>query len=375
MNILYVTNHLNIGGVTRYVLTLSCGLKKKGHNVYIASSGGGLLPYFLKEGITYIPIPIKTKKEISPKILISMVKLSNYIRENKIDIVHSHSRTTQVLGCLLEKSTGIRHIFTCHGFFKRRFLRRLFPCWGRKIIAISEPVKEHLIRDFKVDEEKIAVIHNGIDVDKLKIPACPAGRQDLKFKIEAKKILGLTEGPVIGIISRLSDVKGHKYLIEAMKVVLEEVPQAQLLIVGEGKEKANLLKLVNDLGIAKNVFFKPEVQDTKDMLSAMDIFVLPSLKEGLGLALMEAMAGGLAVIGSDVGGIRSLIKDGVNGLLVKPADVSDLTRAILSLLENPDKAESLGRAARSFIYENFSQEKMVLETEKVYLECLSENQS
>ena len=126
------------------------------------------------------------------------------------------------------------------------------------------------------------------------------------------------------------------------------------------------------MGIEESVFFMPEVSDTKDILSVMDLFVLPSLKEGLGLALMEAMASGLAVVGSNIGGIKSLIKDGDNGLLVEPADIKGLSAAITELLRNPDKAESLGRKAKIFINENFSEEKMVLETERVYAQCLNE---
>jgi len=364
MNILYITNHLNIGGVTSYVLTLATGLKKKGHNIYIASSGGVLLPKFIEEGINYIPIPIKTKKEVGPKILACMFKLSKFARHNEIDLVHSNSRTTQVLADLLSKKTGVLHISTCHGFFKRRFFRRLFPCWGQKVIAISQQVKDHLMADFKVEEKNIVVIHNGINIAKFKI-------QDPKYKIEVKRALGLGEGPAIGIVARLSDVKGHKYLIEAMKEVLASQPRVQLLIVGEGKEKKKLLKQVSSSGISNNVFFIPEVNDTRDVLPAMDIFVMPSLKEGLGLALMEAMASGLAVVGSNIGGIKTLIKSGVNGLLVEQADVKGISKAILELLENPEKASALGRAARDFISENFSQEEMVLETEKMYLECLN----
>jgi len=364
MNILFLTNHLNIGGITSYVLSLATGLKKRGHNIYIASSGGSLLPKFIEQGMVYIPIPIKTKQEISPKIIISKMKLSKAVKKYGIDIVHSNSRTTQVLGCLLSRSVKIAHISTCHGFFKKRFLRRTFPCWGQKVVAISGQVKEHLIRDFRVDQKDIEVINNGIDLTKFQMP-------NPKSQMESKKKLGLSEGPVVGIVARLSDVKGHIYLIEAMREVLGRIPKAQLLIVGEGKMKKELVKSIKNLKIEKSAFFIPEVSDTKEVLSAMDIFVMPSLKEGLGLALMEAMASGLAVIGSNIGGIKSLIKNGDNGLLVEPTDVLGLTGAITELLQNPAKAESLGRAAQGFIKENFSQEKMVLETERVYLECLN----
>mgnify|MGYP001570535148 CR=1 FL=1 len=364
MNILYITNHLNIGGITSYVLTLSKGMKRKGHNVYIASSGGELLSRFIAEGIIYIPIPIRTKQEVSLKILSSAMKLSRLIKQHNIGLLHSNSRTTQVLGCLLERRALPRHVSTCHGFFKKRFFRKLFPCWGRKVIAISASVKEHLIKDFKVDEKNIAVIYNGIDIHK-------RNTQYALRITEAKKKLGLGDGPVVGIVARLSDVKGHIYLIQAMKQVLKNIPDAQLLIVGDGNLRQKLANLTARLEMEKNVFFKPSVLDTQEVLSIMDLFVMPSLKEGLGLALMEAMAGGLAVIGSDIGGIRSLINDGANGLLVRPADVAGLTWAILELLQNPDRANSLGEAAQKFINENFSQEKMIRETEEVYLECVA----
>ncbi|MFA5095870.1 MAG: glycosyltransferase family 4 protein [Candidatus Omnitrophota bacterium] len=363
MKILFITNHLNTGGITSYVLTLAVGLKRRGHDVYIASSGGELAFRLQEEGIAYIPIPIRTKKEINPKIIFCGFKLSAIIKREKIGIVHSHSRTTQLLGCFLQELTGVRHIFTCHGFFKRRLLRRLFPCWGDKVIAISEQVKEHLVRDFKLDEKRIAVVHNGIDIDRF-------GSRKAEDRRQIRQKLGLGEGPVIGIIARLSDVKGHKYLIEAMQPVLESYPSARLLVVGTGKMQGELERLSASLGIAKSVFFIPEVRDTPGALAALDIFVMPSLQEGLGLALMEAMAGGLAVIGSNVGGIRTLIRHGYNGLLVEPADSNALARAVILLLNDPAKRQELGREAQSFIRENFSQDKMVLETEKEYLSCL-----
>jgi len=363
MNILYLTNHLNIGGISSHVLSLAKGFKKRGHNVYIASSGGELLTRFVQEGITYFPIPIKTKSELSPKIMISMCKLSSLIKEKKIDIIHSHSRTTQVLGCLLSRNSAVVHLSTCHGFFKTRLSRRLFPCWGRRIIAISKEVREHLIRDFKVEEKRISLIPNGVDCEKFFNTNPGSGT-------EMRKRIGLGNGPIIGIIARLSDVKGHIYLIQAMASVLEKAPGAKLLIVGEGKMKKNLMDLSETLQIEKNVVFLPSVAETTDVLSVMDIFVLPSLKEGLGLSLMEAMAAGRAVIGSDIGGIRSLLKDRDNGLLVRPADKSGLASAMIELLNNPGLRLFLGNNARVFIKHNFSQERMLLETEKLYRACL-----
>lgn len=361
MNVLFIANHLNAGGVTSYLYTLSGGLKQKGHNVYLASSGGELTDKFVGLGVKHIRVPLMTKNEISPKIIFSFFKLRKEAKKFNPDLVHSNSRTTQVLGNLLSRSLNIPHVFTCHGFFKPKLSRRLFPYWGQAVIAISSQVKEHLIADLKLDAKSISVINNGIDTDNF---------GDFSARDNLRRDLGIHDAPLVGIIARLSDVKGHIYLIRAMQRVVEIFPTAKLLIIGEGKMKDALISEVDAWGIKENVLFIPEVGNTREMLSAMDVFVMPSLQEGLGLALMEAMAQGLAVVGSAVGGIKTLIQDRVNGLLVGPAEVEELSGAIAGLLRDPRKRRDLGANARKFIIDNFSKEKMVDATERVYNKCL-----
>ncbi|MFH0827587.1 MAG: glycosyltransferase family 4 protein [Candidatus Omnitrophota bacterium] len=366
MNILFLANHLNIGGITSYIFSLARGLKRKGHNVYVASSGGDCLTRFTQEGIIFIPVPLKTKSEINIfKIGISFFKLLKEIREKQVQIVHTNSRVTQVLGDFLKRKTGVSHVTTWHGFFEPRWSRKKFPCWADKVIAISEQVKEHLLNEFNARPENIRLIHNGIDLDKVKLKE-PLGRREVKNK------LGLQEGPVIGIIARLSDVKGHVYLIRAMKNILKDFPDAQLLIVGEGRMEKELVSLVEELKIKSNVFFIPRHQNIAELLYIMDIFVMPSLKEGLGLGLMEAMAGAKAVVGSAVGGIKTLIRDKENGLLVAPQDANGLASAIRELLNDPARAAVMGNNARIFITRKFSLDEMLDKTEEVYKECLSE---
>jgi len=277
--------------------------------------------------------------------------------------VHSNSRTTQVLGNLLSRALAIPHVFTCHGFFKPKLSRLLFPYWGQAVIAISSEVKEHLIADLKLDAKNISVINNGIDT---------ANFGDFSARDNLRKNLGINDAPLVGIIARLSDVKGHIYLIRAMRQVVKTFPTARLLIIGEGKMKNTLVREAEVLGIKDSVLFIPQAGNTREMLSAMDIFVMPSLQEGLGLALMEAMAQGLAVVGSAVGGIKTLIQDRVNGLLVAPADVAGLSAAIIELLKDYKLRQDLGIKARKFITENFSKERMVDYTEMVYKRCLEE---
>ncbi len=363
MNILFIANHLNVGGISSYLFTLATGLKEKGHNVYLASSGGQLVEKFTASGIKHIAVSLKTKNEISPKIIFSFFKLKRAIKTDNINLVHSNSRTTQVLGNLLSRASNIPHIFTCHGFFKPKLSRRFFPCWGKYIIAISQEVREHLIFDFKLDQRRISVINNGIDIKNF---------GDFSQRNNMRRKLGINDEPIVGIIARLSNVKGHIYLIRALDIVMKSFASVKLLIIGEGKTKMALTKEVDDLGIQGSVIFISETRGTKDVLSAMDIFVMPSLQEGLGLALMEAMAQGLAVVGSAVGGIRTLIQDKVNGLLVGPAQVEALAEAIITLLKDSQMRRNLGINARKFITEHFSKEDMVDRTEMIYKECLEE---
>ncbi|MFA6350397.1 MAG: glycosyltransferase family 4 protein [Candidatus Omnitrophota bacterium] len=363
MNVLYLATHLNTGGITSYLMNLSTSLKRRGHNIYVASSGGEALRKFEREGIKFIPIPIKTKAEISPGILVSLCRLSPVIKSENIQIVHSNTRVTQVLGELLKRFCGVKHISTGHGFFTMKLTRRLFPCWGDKVIAISAQVRDHLVNDLKVPAQNISVVHNGIDVEKFR----ERGAGD---RGQQKKEFNLGDGPVIGIIARLSDVKGHKFLIQAMMEVLEKIPAATLLIVGEGKERGRLIELTRDLGIEKQVIFISSVSDTRLVLSVLDVFVLPSLHEGLGLSLMEAMAFGLPVIGSRVGGIPSLIQDGHNGILVEPEDILGLSGSILRVLSDKTLAIKLGGNAADFINRNFGLRMMAEETERIYQECL-----
>ncbi len=364
MNILFLSSHLDTGGITSYLLTLGKSLKQRGHNVFVAASGGNRVTRFTEQGIIFIPIPIRTKSELNLfKLLPSASILKRHAREKAIDVIHANTRVTQVLAAFVSKRTGIPYVSTCHGFFRPRFLRRKFPFLGEKVIAISDSVKIHLKDDFHVPDDRIRLVYNGVDIEGLKLER-PRNRQ------EVRKGFGLGAGPVIGIVARLSDVKGHVFLIRAFKSVLHHIPDAQLFIVGEGKMEKTLRRMADELDIAKKVFFFPEVRNIREAYFATDIFVMPSLNEGLGLGLMEAMAWGKPVIGSAVGGILNLIRDGENGLLVRPADSGGLAQAILRLIEHPDLAATLGNNARIFISGNYSCEKMAAGTEKVYEECV-----
>src|SRR3989338_3037108 len=277
MNILILTTHLNTGGIASYLLTLSKGLVREGHRVYLASSGGNQMDDFAFAGVEHFVVDMRSKSELNPKLYAAVGKLKRYIKEKNIHVVHTNTRVTQVVAWLLQKTTGRPFVSTCHGFFKTRLARRIFPCWGEAVIAISSPVKEHLENDFKIKPEKVFLISNGLELNKF-LPY----RED--YRKEKRRLFGFEGYQLIGIIARLSDVKGHAVLIEAMAKIIRQKPDTKLLIVGDGKEEQNLRQLVLKLSLNDYVYFYPVKNKTVEFLEIFDVFVMPSLQEGLGLS-------------------------------------------------------------------------------------------
>lgn len=361
MNILILSTHFNAGGITSYILTLAKGFSLQGHRVYVATSGGEMVDELTSCGAEHINVDIRTKSELSPKIYFSLGKFARLIREKNIDVIHAQTRVTQLAAALLSRMTGRAYLSTCHGFFKNRLARKIFPCWGERVIAISGAVRNHLINDFGVDAKKVVVIPHGLDLSGFHV-----AEETLKEKIRCE--FGLDGHNIVGIIARLSEVKGHDVLIAAMKKVVQRVPDVRLLIMGKGRREGALQKMVRELGLEGHVRFYSTVGTSQMIafLAMMDVFVMPSRQEGLGLSVMEAQAMGLPVVGSRVGGIPSLIEDGQTGLLISPGDVEGLSRAIIELLTDKPKARQIGLAARKFAEDHLNAERMISETLEVY---------
>jgi glycosyltransferase involved in cell wall biosynthesis len=355
VRILQVTTHIDIGGIANYILNLSGKLKAKGLEVIVASSGGNLENEFRSRKIPHQYLDIKTKFEFAPKVMISAFRLARIIKDEKIDIVHAHTRASQVAVSLASRLTGVPYVTTCHGYFELRS-RKIFDTWGNKVIAIGDAVALHLKNDLGVKEERIENIYSGVDVNKF-------GRDYTQTEKDAiKRTLGLNDGPIIGTIGRLSPVKGQKYLVEAMGEILAQRKETQCLIIGDGKEEHYLKELARTMKIEGSVHFVASCPDTAKFLSVMDVFVFPSVKEGLGIALLEAMAAGKACVASDIGGIGDIIKDPSCGLLVPVGDIKAIAGAIITLLDKNILRQNMGEAARKVVRENFSLDVM---TDKV----------
>lgn len=365
MKILFLTTHLNAGGITSYLLTLSRGFLKAGNAVHIVSSGGNMSSVFELEGVNLHEVDIQTKSELSPKIYRSLGIVAQIIKENNINVIHAHTRITQVMGQLLKKKTGVVYVSTCHGYFKNRLSRRLAPCWGSRVIAISTAVHTHLAEDFGVEEQKISDVRSGIDVDQFE-KVTEASRQ------KAKESLGLRDAFVIGLIARLSDVKGQDVLLKAVPVIQKEIPGVKVVLIGEGKFKSTLEGIVDELGINHCVIFKDTVNETNSLLPVFDVCVIPSRKEGLGLSVLEAQACGLPVVAANVGGIPDIVVNEKTGILFEGGDSNGLAEKVISLWKDLQKRETLGKNARDFIERECSDKLMVEKTLNVYKLALKE---
>jgi glycosyltransferase involved in cell wall biosynthesis len=235
------------------------------------------------------------------------------------------------------------------------------------VVAISAPVKAHLEEDFGISPSRTELIHNGVDM---------AGFSKVytgKEKDDLKRSLGLGGGPVVGTMGRLNSVKGQRFLIEAVKYMSTENRDVQCIIVGSGPEEAALKNFARNLGAEGRIKFTGFVHDNRDLyLSCMDAFVMPSIKEGLGLALLEAMAAGRPCVASGIGGITDIITDGINGLLVPPANGVAIASAVSRLLDDRALGARLALAGRSFVAQNFSLDAMASGMAEFYRKVINE---
>lgn len=212
-------------------------------------------------------------------------------------------------------------------------------------VAISKDIEIEL-DSVGIPDSRIHYIPNGVDTGEFR-PRHP------EEKLRQRSDLGVADKFIVSFVGRLDPVKGIEVLLEAWKDVVSENPNAHLFIIGTGPQKMELVTYASEAGISKHVEFVGKVQDVRAFLGASDIFVLPSLSEGVSNALLEAMATELPVIATSVGGTKELIKDGINGILIPPEDSGAISRSITHLINDVDLRLELGKKARDFVLKNY----------------------
>jgi len=311
-------------------------------------------------------------------------QLHRLVREGQFDIVHTHLARPDWYGrtlarwCRFPKVVSTIHnqdrflFLEDFGVVKGRIIaavNRFSMRWADKLIAISEGVRNYLLDVEGVPPQKVAVVRNGIQLEQFVSSADDTKR--------ARQRIGIPEEAfVIGTVAVLNPRKGLVHLVRAARRIVSKVPQAYFLLVGDGPQEAELRQLVASLGLERRVLLCGEVRhpDVVWLMRAMDVFVLPSLIDGLGMAVLEAQALERPCVVTSIPGLNEAVAPGQTAIVVPPGDDSALAEAIFSLLADGQKRKIMGSAARLFVEEHYTASVMAHKYEEVYEDVLGARQ-
>lgn len=362
INVLYVIWSLGLGGAERVVINLAKGLDKAKFNPIVCClNDKGIFSQELEqEGIKVIALNKKKKIEIS-----LIRKLMQVMIDNNIQIVHTHLWGANFWGRIAARKTKVKVIIATEhnedtwkpGFYF--ILDRWLSRSTDRLIAVSNRVKEFYAAK-GIPAEKIEVIYNGVEMSGRPVAQSPSRPVKEEFGIKEDET-------VLAIIGRLVPQKGHRYLFEAVNSLNGQY-KVKLLVVGDGPSIQSLRSQVLSLKLEDKVIFTGLRKDVPDIFSAVDILVMPSLREGLPIIALEAMAYGVPIIATKVGGITEIITDGQNGLLVKPENQEEIKQAIIRLINDKGLSQYLANNARNKLKDNFTSGIMIRKTQSLYEE-------
>lgn len=387
MKILQVIANTRQGGMPQHLLTLSMELVQKGHEIHVVSlSDGPILGEFEKAGINVsTAFFLGHKMRLDPLLVRKAVGFTrNLIQETRPDIVHTHGPRAHIIAGKASRFSGSPPLVaTAHGSFRqfvagntgefgwcRSRLKKFQYIWadryaGRvanRLIAVCEATRRDLVDVIKVPAAKVCVIHNGIVDSQVRS----------EHKLSVRTELGLHEAnKLITYVGRIAFHKGVPDLIKAAEVIVRKVPEARILIVGEGPLVRNLKDDVDSRSLEDKVIFTGERKDAVQIIAASDLFVLPSLSEGLALTLLEAAMTATAMVATDIGGNSEVVHPNQTGLLIPPKSPDALADAIIELLDDNERRMKMGKAARNLWQQQFTAAHMVNSIETLYRELLS----
>ena len=329
-----------------------------------------------KNGLRDITNPSLVRRVDPVRDIRAFFSLWALLRREKPAIVHTHTYKAGILGCWAAKMAGVPIIIhTPHGhiFFghfsplvTRLFMiiERLTATMVDRMVALTEGERRDYVAFSVANPDKMVTIHSGVDID-----------QFMKVKRngrEKKASLGLNvEAPVVGTVGWLLPIKGPMYLLKAMTAIWHTHPDIQLVYVGKGDLEEEVKAEVHRTGVTDKVKFLGWRDDIPEIMQFLDIFVLPSLNEGMGRVLVEAMASGKPIVASNVGGIPDLVKHGHNGFLVAPGDVDGLSLAIKKLIEDGQLRLEMGAKGRAMA-RNYGVEEMIKKIDDLYTSLYQE---
>ncbi len=349
------------GGAQEHVFGLLTRLDPNRYDVHVVSlSTGSAVRKLERQGI-----PVTVIDE--PDDAIATGAVAALLTDLRPEVLHNHMYRAELVGTRAAIALGDIGrprpyvVSTVHSSRVRseedRQQLRLLTSRMDRLIAVSRSIVAKLEHEGR-DAAPISLIHNGVDLERYdhQGPCCTLREE---YGLPA-------DGPIIGVVARLEPEKGHPTLLEAWVQVARAIPDASLLVIGEGSRREALETMAAGLGLAGRVVFTGRRDDVPAVTAALDVAVLPSYREALGLTILEAMALSRPIVASNVGGIPEMVEDGVTGLLVPPHDADALAAAIIRLLRDHPLADTLGRAGHDLVHERFCIELMVAAVEQIY---------
>jgi len=368
MRILQISSASSFGGGERHVVDLSNALQSRGHELYVALRPDSPLQ-------KHLDVPSRNIKTLPLRNALdaqSAQGLARIIKQNEIEVVHAHMARDYSLAAYAARSYPKPKFFvTRHVLFPLNRLHRRILARATKVIAVSGAVAKQLTEQQIVPDEKIAVVPNGIDVDRF-ANACT--------KFDRAAFLRSRDLPsdclLVASVGELRKLKRHDDLIRATKIVQHEVNNVHVVIAGvdtspNGDNRKALTDLIAQLKLVDQVHLLGWLDDAEQLLCATDVFVSASETESFGLSIVEAMAASTPVVATRTEGAQEVVKDQSTGLLVPIGDVQELANAIVRLLKNHDERQEMSEHAAADARSRFSLSRMVDDTERLYLEAVS----
>jgi glycosyltransferase involved in cell wall biosynthesis len=369
INVLLLITELNVGGAERVVEQIATGLLSKNrYRVLVAClyDAGPIADDITAAGVRVVDLGMRGKWDAWV-----VYRLFRLLRSEEIHVLHAHLFHANLLGVIAGKMAGVPVIVATRqsvdiGGRWREWINHWAMRLPDKVVAVSEEVRQAENLRSRTESSKIITIPNSVpfqvfdNVNQSKVSRL---RRNWDFDN------GI---PVIGTVGRFVEPKGYPHLLDAMVRIQAHLPDVKVLLVGDGVLRRPMEEKAEALGLSDAVIFTGIRRDVPEILALLDVFVLPSLWEGLPIALLEAMAAGLPVVATRVGGVPEVVVDGVTGLLVPPRDPEALSEAILTLLQDPDLRQKMGQAGQDRVREYFSVERMVKRTENLYASLLKE---
>ena len=321
--------------------------------------------FFEQKGINTFYVSKKRKFPVFN--ILAIWKLSKLLKREKVDILHCHKHKPTIYGTIAAKFAGVPVIIShVHGLnrsrnFKRKFMNRFIFKRVSKIVTVGQAVKKDVLRDNpSVCADKVFSLGNSIDYGRF---------ADVKIsKEQAKKNIGLPEKSfVFGTVGRLVPTKGQAFLLEAFAKVKQKKSEAELIFIGKGRLESQLKEKADKMGLADSVHFLGKRSDIPQILRAMDVFVLPSIAEGLPRSLLEAMAAGLPCVATVVGGIVEILGDGEFGLLVPAENAQALAKAMMQFIVMPElEKNNIIEKAKQHIRDCYTHKVVIEKLQNVY---------